>query len=128
MILRIISYFFGVATLLFLAVAASLSWYVAALTKDLPNYDVLAQYEPPITTRVHASDGQLVAEYSHENRLFLPIQAVPDMMKDAFISPEDKNFSTHSGLDYFGIARALMQDAQNFGNGQPLVGASTITQ
>ena len=128
MILRIISYFFGVTALLFLAVAASLSWYVADLTRNLPNYDVLAQYEPPITTRVHAGDGELVAEYSHENRLFLPIQTVPDMVKDAFISAEDKNFYSHSGLDYFGIARALMTDAENFGHGGQLVGASTITQ
>jgi penicillin-binding protein 1A len=114
--------------LLFLALAAGLSWSVAGLTKDLPNYDVLSRYVPPTTTRVQAGDGELVAQYSHENRIFLPIAAVPDMMKQAFISAEDKNFYTHTGLDYFGIARALMQDVQNAGTGQPLVGASTITQ
>jgi penicillin-binding protein 1A len=113
---------------LFLGIAASVAWYVTSLTTNLPNYDALAQYEPPITTRVHAGDGELIAEYSHENRVFLPIQAIPDVAKEAFISAEDKNFYSHSGLDYFGIARALVADVQNAGNGQPLVGASTITQ
>jgi penicillin-binding protein 1A len=128
MILRIIAYLFGVGSLLFLAIAASVAWYVADLTKDLPNYDVLAQYAPPVTTRVHAADGELVAEYAHERRLYLPIQAVPDLLKQAFISAEDKNFYQHSGLDYFGIMRALSQDVARIGSGGTLVGASTITQ
>jgi penicillin-binding protein 1A len=113
---------------LFLALAASVAWYVADLTADLPNYDALARYEPPVTTRIHSSDGQLVAEYAHEKRLYLPIQAVPDLVKEAFISAEDKNFYQHSGLDYFGIVRALTQDVSRVGNGGNLVGASTITQ
>ena len=79
-------------------------------------------------TRIHAADGQLVAEYAHERRLYLPIQAIPDRVKAAFISAEDKNFYQHSGLDYYGIARALIQNVQAYGNGERLVGASTITQ
>jgi len=58
---------------LFLGLAASVAWYIAALTNDLPNYDALAQYAPPGTTRVHAGSGQLIAEYAHERRLYLPI-------------------------------------------------------
>ena len=103
MILRITGYLFGIGTVLFLAVAAGVAWYVSDIARDLPNYDVLAQYEPPVMTRVHASDGQLVAEYAHERRLYLPIQAIPDIMKAAFISAEDKNFYEHAGLDYYGI-------------------------
>jgi penicillin-binding protein 1A len=128
MILRIIGYLFGVGSLLFLAVAATVAWFVGDLTKDLPNYDVLAQYEPPVTTRVHAADGELVAEYAHEKRLYLPIQAIPDLLKQAFVAVEDKNFYTHSGLDYFGIVRALVDDVSRIGTGANLVGASTITQ
>ncbi len=128
MILRIIGYLFGIATVLFLAVAAGVAWYVSDIARDLPDYDSLAKYEPPVVTRVHAADGQLVAEYAHERRLYLPIQAIPDLIKDAFISAEDKNFYQHAGLDYYGIARAMMQNVEALGSGQRLVGASTITQ
>ena len=77
MILRLIGYLFGIGAVLFLAVAAGVAYYVSGLTHDLPNYDVLAQYEPPVMTRVHAADGQLVAEYARERRLYLPIPAIP---------------------------------------------------
>jgi len=129
MILRIVGYLFGIGAVLFLAVAAGIGWYVSGLTQDLPDYDVLAKYEPPVMTRIHASNGQLVAEYAHERRLYLPIQAIPDLIKDAFISAEDKNFYQHSGLDYYGILRAAITNLQAWhDNSQHLVGASTITQ
>jgi len=128
MILRIIGYIFGIAAVFFLVIATGIAWFVSSLAHDLPNYDVLAKYEPPVMTRVHAVDGQLVSEYAHERRLYLPIQAIPDRVKAAFISAEDKNFYQHGGLDYYGIARAIMVNVQSFGKGQRLVGASTITQ
>ena len=130
MILRLIGYLFGIGAVLFLVAAAGVAYVVSGLTQDLPNYDVLAQYEPPVMTRVHASDGQLVAEYARERRLYLPIQAIPEQIKNAFLSAEDKNFYSHAGIDYFGLARAAMQniEAKVGGGGQRLVGASTITQ
>jgi penicillin-binding protein 1A len=128
MLLRLFGYLFGIAAVFFLVVATGVAWYVSDLSKDLPNYDVLAKYEPPVMTRVHAADGQLVAEYAHERRLYLPIQAIPDRLKAAFISAEDKNFYQHAGLDYYGMGRALIQNLQAYGSGQRLVGASTITQ
>src|SRR5882672_3622076 len=114
--------------MLFLALAATIGWFVAGLTQDLPDYDALAQYAPPGTTRVHAGSGELVAEYAHERRLYLPIQAIPPQVREAFISAEDKNFYQHAGLDYFGIMRALADNFQRAGSGGNLVGASTITQ
>ena len=128
MILRIIGYLFGIGAVLFLVAATGVAWFVSGLASELPDYDVLAQYEPPVTTRIHASDGQLVAEYARERRLYLPIQAIPDRVKAAFLSAEDKSFYEHSGLDYAGIARAVLQNVQAYGSGQRLVGASTITQ
>ena len=128
MILRIIGYLFGIGAVFFLVVATGIAWYVSGLTQDLPDYDVLAKYEPPVMTRVHAADGQLVAEYARERRLYLPIQAIPDRVKAAFISAEDKNFYQHAGLDYYGILRALVQNVSAYGRGERLVGASTITQ
>ncbi|MEQ9688830.1 MAG: penicillin-binding protein 1A [Bauldia litoralis] len=126
--LRIFGYLFGIGAVLFLVVATGIAWYVSGITQDLPDYDVLAKYEPPVMTRIHASDGQLIAEYARERRLYLPIQAIPDRIKAAFISAEDKNFYHHSGLDYYAIFRAMVQNVQSMGSGSRPVGASTITQ
>ena len=125
---RLIGYFFGMGVTLALLVAAGVAIYLKAVTKDLPDYEVLANYEPPVTTRIHASDGALMAEYARERRLFLPIQAVPDRVKAAFISAEDKNFYTHPGIDIQGLARAMMTNFKNMGSGRRPEGASTITQ
>ncbi|RUU25789.1 penicillin-binding protein 1A [Mesorhizobium sp. M6A.T.Ce.TU.016.01.1.1] len=126
--IRLIGYFFGIGTALALLVAAGVAIYISHLSKDLPDYEVLAKYEPPVTTRIHASDGALMAEYARERRLYLPIQAVPDRVKAAFLSAEDKNFYNHPGIDMTGLGRAIMVNLQNFGSGKRQVGASTITQ
>ena len=125
---RLIGYFFGIGAVLFLIVAAGVAWYLGDITKDLPDYEVLNSYEPPVTTRVHAADGELMAEYASQRRLYLPIQAVPDRVKAAFISAEDKNFYTHPGVDPVGLFRAVVVNIQNMGSGRRPVGASTITQ
>ncbi len=121
---RLIGYFFGIGTALALLVAAGVAIYVSDLAKDLPDYEVLSKYEPPVTTRVHASNGVLMAEYARERRLFLPIKAVPDRVKAAFISAEDKNFYSHPGIDVMGLGRAFIANLRG-GRAQ---GASTITQ
>ncbi|MBB4007663.1 penicillin-binding protein 1A [Rhizobium taibaishanense] len=111
-----------------LAAAAVAAVYLTTVTKDLPDYEVLSRYAPPVMTRVHAGNGALIAEYAHERRLFLPIQAIPDRVKAAFLSAEDKNFYTHPGVDLWGLGRAILVNLQNFGSGRRPVGASTITQ
>ena len=126
--IRLIGYFFGLGTVLYLGVAIIASAYLGEVTKDLPDYQVLASYSPPVTTRVHADDGSLIAEYAHERRLFLPIQAIPDRVKAAFLSAEDKNFYQHAGVDFQGLVRAIATNVQNMGSGRRPVGASTITQ
>ncbi|WP_421848772.1 penicillin-binding protein 1A [Oricola sp.] len=126
--LRLIGYLFGIGTVLFLVVAAAVVIYVGDLTKDLPNYEVLAQYEPPVTTRFYSSDGQLMGEFARQRRLYLPIQAVPDRVKAAFLSAEDKNFYSHQGVDFLALVRAMITNLENFTSGRRLVGASTITQ
>ena len=95
---------------------------------ELPDYQVLADYEPPVMTRIHAADGGLMAEFATNRRLYLPIQSVPDLVKSAFISAEDKNFYSHFGLDPEGLARALVSNVKNIGSGRRPEGASTITQ
>jgi len=102
--------------------------YVNSATQTLPNYQVLEQYEPPVMTRVHAADGGLMAEFATNRRLYLPIGAVPDRVKQAFISAEDKNFAKHFGLDPEGLLRAVINNVKNIGSGRRPEGASTITQ
>jgi penicillin-binding protein 1A len=100
------------------------------LSQDLPDYTVLKDYQPPVTTRVHAADGTLLGEYARERRLFQPIETIPPLVVNAFIAVEDKDFYTHGGLALDGIVRALRDNVQNKldGSSGPLVGASTITQ
>ena len=104
--------------------------WVAALSRDLPSHERLADYEPPITSRVHAGDGTLIAEFADEHRVFVPIESIPDHVVQAFVAAEDKKFFDHSGLDYLGILRGAINSAQIklSGSGRNLQGGSTITQ
>ncbi|MCC6983805.1 MAG: penicillin-binding protein 1A [Bauldia sp.] len=126
MVLRFLGYIFGIGTVLFLTAAAAVAWYVSDLAKGVPDYDVLAHYEPPVMSRVHAADGELIAEYARERRMYLPIQTIPERLRLAVIATEDQNFYTHPGIDLVGIARAAMANLRS--DGGPLEGGSTITQ
>jgi len=96
--------------------------------RGLPDYKQLADYEPPVMTRVHAGDGRLLAEYAEQQRVFVPQAAMPRRVVRAFLSAEDKNFYYHPGIDPMGIARAVITNVKNIASGKRLVGASTITQ
>jgi len=100
-------------------------WYFG---RDLPDYQQLAHYQPPITTRVHAGDGRLLAEYATERRVFIPIQAIPKPVINAFLSAEDKNFYRHHGIDPLSMVRAAITDVSRLRANRRPVGASTITQ
>ena len=126
--IRLIGYLFGLASVLALGVAVVVAVYLNGVSKDLPDYAVLSSYAPPVTTRIHAGNGALMAEYARDRRLFLPIQAIPDRVKAAFLSAEDKNFYNHPGVDIYGLGRAILVNVQNLGSGRRPVGASTITQ
>jgi penicillin-binding protein 1A len=95
---------------------------------NLPDVDGLKNYQPPVMSRVFASDGRMVAELATERRIFVPIQAIPDMVKQAFVSAEDQNFWSHGGVDPLAIARAGVFDLMHLGSGRRPIGASTITQ
>jgi penicillin-binding protein 1A len=100
-------------------------WYFG---RDLPDFTQLAHYEPPVMTRVHAADGRLLAEYATERRLFVPIQAIPKRVSNAFLAAEDKNFYRHHGVDPLSILRAALADFGRWRRGVRPEGASTITQ
>jgi penicillin-binding protein 1A len=127
-LVKFFGYLFGIGAAFALLMAAGVWMYLQHLNDGLPDYSALKNYEPPVMTRVHAADGSLMAEYATQRRMFLPIQAMPDRLKQSFISAEDKNFYTHLGVDPEGIARAAVRFIQNYGSGRRPEGASTITQ
>ncbi|MEA2939820.1 MAG: penicillin-binding protein, partial [Bradyrhizobium sp.] len=127
-LVRFMGFLFAAGTVVFLVGVAATAGMIWHYSKDLPDYSQLQDYEPPVMTRVHASDGALLAEYSKERRLYLPIQAVPKIVINAFLAAEDKNFYEHGGIDFSGMARAGMLFLQNYGSNKRPQGASTITQ
>ncbi|MGK9236000.1 penicillin-binding protein 1A [Inquilinus limosus] len=118
------------SSLILLLVIAAIGVFAAAsyFGRDLPDTAQLAEYAPPITTRLHAADGRLMAEYASQNRLFVPFGAIPPLVAQAFVSAEDQRFYDHPGVDLQGIARAGISAIQNYASGRRVEGASTITQ
>jgi penicillin-binding protein 1A len=100
-------------------------WYYG---RGLPDYQQLADYQPPVVTRIHAGDGRLLAEFAREKRIFVPIEAMPKRIVKAFLSAEDKNFYSHPGVDFTGVIRAVITNINRLGSHARPVGASTITQ
>ena len=95
---------------------------------ELPSLDGLRTYQPKVMSRVYAGDDRLLAEFATERRIFVPIGAIPDVVKQAFISAEDQKFWTHRGVDPVAMLRAAMSDVMSYGSGKRPIGASTITQ
>lgn len=102
----------------------AVGWFFV-VTQNLPSEDELANYEPPIMSRVHASDGKLVAEFATQHRVYVPSEELPDQLVQAFISAEDKTFFEHSGIDLWGMFRGTVINALQ---GKKIAGGSTITQ
>ncbi|MEQ1900683.1 MAG: penicillin-binding protein 1A [Devosia sp.] len=128
--LRILGWLFGFGAFLALAGIGVGAVYLNQLSAGLPDYTVLKDYQPPVTTRVHAADGTLLAEYARERRLFQPIETIPPLLIDAFLAAEDKDFYSHHGIAVDGIIRALRDNflARLGGNDSIQGGGSTITQ
>lgn len=120
----LLSTFFFFAVIAVILIITTL-WDIAG---RLPDYHQLAKYEPAVTTRLFAGNGELLMEYANEKRFFVPVDKIPERVKQAFISAEDKKFYSHAGIDYIGIIRALLGNIKNIGTGRRPAGASTITQ
>src|SRR6476660_2087227 len=123
---RFLGFISALCLVVCLAVASAAGFILWKASKDLPDYEVLAKYEPAVTTRVYANDGNLIAEFARERRIYVPITAIPNRVIQAFISAEDKTFYQHGGLDLQGILRAAITNLT--GHGAHKMGASTITQ
>ncbi|WP_108860392.1 penicillin-binding protein 1A [Ruegeria sp. Alg231-54] len=125
-ILSIFGAIFSLVTLgIFMAalVVGAIFWMYG---RDLPSHESLAQYKPPTISRIYSGEGQLIDEFAQERRLFTPSEEIPDLVKQAFISAEDKNFYTHQGYDPRGIIAAGVEAVKS--KGETVRGASTITQ
>ena len=112
----------GFAALLFAAF-----FYIRA-TDDMPTLEAVKDYTPPVMTRVHAGDGKLIAEYSKEARVFVPIDTIPKPLQHAFVAAEDQRFYTHGGWDPIGLSRATLQAPVRKLRNQRIGGTSTLTQ
>ncbi|MEL6682230.1 MAG: PBP1A family penicillin-binding protein [Pseudomonadota bacterium] len=125
----LLSIFGGLFTLLTLGMvmgAVVVGGVLYMYGRDLPSYETLSQYTPKTISRIYSSEGKIIDEFAVERRLFTPAEEIPDLVKQAFISAEDKNFYEHAGYDPVGMAAAFVDAVQS--RGQNLRGASTITQ
>jgi len=125
----ILSFFGGIFTTLTMSIgmfALTVGAIFWMYSKDLPSHERLAQYTPPTISRIYSGQGRLIDEFAKERRLFAPADTIPPLVKQAFISAEDKNFYDHDGYDLRGIAAAAVDCAASKGSG--CRGASTITQ
>ncbi|MCH2250696.1 MAG: transglycosylase domain-containing protein, partial [Cognatishimia sp.] len=129
MIRFILSFFGGIFTFVTMGIAVvalSIGAVLYIYSYDLPSHESLAQYQPPTISRIYSREGRIIDEFAKERRLFVPAEEIPDLVKQAFISAEDKNFYQHAGYDARGIAAAFVEAVRS--RGQNVRGASTITQ
>ncbi len=128
--LRFFGYLFSVFAMGFVIVAMVAAWFLWQMSKELPDASTLKDYAPDVVTRVHAGDGSLLAEYARQKRLFVPVEAMPRRLIQAYVSAEDKNFFSHPGVDPVALARAVVQNLSYVirGRKRRFIGASTITQ
>ncbi|HEX2940343.1 MAG TPA: transglycosylase domain-containing protein, partial [Rhodopila sp.] len=131
-LVRISNGLFGalLGLLLLLVIAGGAGAWLAYqhFSAGLPDVAGLRNYQPPVMSRVYAGDSRLLTELAAERRIFVPITAIPPIVKSAFISAEDRNFYSHGGVDPVAIARAALFDLLHAGQGRRPIGASTITQ
>ena len=97
-------------------------------SNNIPDYKFLKNYKPPVSSKVYSGNGELVADFSKEKRIFIPFSAIPKKVVNAFLSAEDKNFFSHPGVDAKGVMRAVFNNIKNIMTSKRLEGASTITQ
>jgi penicillin-binding protein 1A len=128
LVARIFGVLFGLIAVVGIAGAVIGFGAYEKFSADLPNVDVLRHYNPPLMTRVYTGNARLLAELATERRIFVPIAAIPTLVRQAFISAEDQTFYTNPGVDPLAILRATVTDLANYGRGRRPIGASTITQ
>ena len=113
---------------LFLLFSVSILIVLWTFSNSIPDYRFLKNYKPPVSSKMYSGNGELVADFSKEKRIFVPYEAIPKNVINSFLSAEDKNFFSHPGVDAKGVMRAIINNIQNIMSSKRLEGASTITQ
>ncbi|MFN3259407.1 MAG: penicillin-binding protein 1A [Pikeienuella sp.] len=126
--IRFLAFLFSAGSIAAIAGVATVGAVLWIYDRDLPDYAELADYRPATLTRVYSGAGEVIAEFAEERRIFTPIDEIPPLVKNAFISAEDKNFYTHAGVDGLGVVKAAVDNISRIQSGDRLRGASTITQ
>ena len=125
---RVVATLFALTFVLVIAAAGGGLFVFYKFGRELPAYAQLADYKPPTMTRVHAGDGRLLTEYAEQPRVFVPVSAIPQLVINAFLAAEDKNFYTHPGVDVLATFRVAFTNFRDMGKGIRPKGASTISQ
>jgi len=119
---------FLVITVSFLLLSIILFSILWTFSNNIPDYKFLKNYKPPVSSKVYSGNGDLVADFSKEKRIFVPYSSIPENVINSFLSAEDKNFFSHPGVDAKGVLRAVINNIKNIMSSKRLEGASTITQ
>ncbi|WP_050855560.1 penicillin-binding protein 1A, partial [Bordetella pertussis] len=108
----------GAAGALALGLALALAW------PSLPELHAMTDYRPRVPLRVYTADGVLIGEFGEEHRNVLRADEIPQVMKQAVLAAEDDRFYQHGGVDWMGVARAVLTNMVKLSKSQ---GGSTIT-
>ena len=119
--------FIGILSL-FLLISVTILIVLWTFSNSIPDYRFLKNYKPPVSSKMYSGNGELVADFSKEKRIFVPYEAIPKNVINSFLSAEDKNFFFHPGVDAKGVMRAIINNIKNIISSKRLEGASTITQ
>ena len=119
---------FAVLASILLLISITILGVLWTFSNKIPDYKFLKNYKPPVSSKMYSGNGEVVAEFSREKRIFVPYNAIPKNVINSFLAAEDKNFFSHPGIDAKGVIRAILKNIQNLMSSKRLEGASTITQ
>jgi len=125
---KVLRNFFILLIIISLIVFIGIFGILWSFSNKIPDYKFLKNYKPPVSSKMYSGNGDLVADFSKEKRIFIPYSAIPEKVINAFLSAEDKNFFSHPGVDAKGVIRATVNNVKNIVTSKRLEGASTITQ
>ena len=126
---NIFGFIFATLSYVLLTLIALIFVAVLIISRDLPDYNNFSSYQSPSITRIYTSDGYILDDSVVKNRIFIEIEHIPELIINAFISAEDKDFFTHTGIDYKSLLSAIYTNIKNIIiRNDRLIGASTITQ
>jgi penicillin-binding protein 1A len=115
-----------VVLLLVIVVLGVAAGAIFALSRNLPSLEGLHQRTNAVNTTIYDSHGEMIAElHGAENRVLVPSNEIPEVMKQATVATEDARFYAHHGVDFQGVVRALLENVRAGGVVQ---GGSTITE